>query len=226
MYNKKDILKSLNEYNYFIDEQVLGNLIKNWKVDPVYEDDDGVEYFDSLSIVKIKKGIKLKAQGFDNDQIIYHINKILEEKAQKEQENEEEQKEETVEKAEIVEQIPTNPQAAPTANQTNGMKAFTIDITSQTLQLLADAVANKITNSIKSEIKSQIQNSEVIKELFLSCNKEPDVELKKDNEALSRQVEELLDDNKQLAQRVELLEKKKNDQKKPSFFDYLKTYFK
>ena len=211
MYSKKDIVKSLNEFNYFIDEQVLGNLIKNWKVDPVYEDDDGVEYFDSLSIIKIKKGIRLKSQGFDTDQIVYHMSKILEEKEAEEEE-----------KAEIVEKIPTTSTTeAPTSNQPVDTKAFTIDITSQTLQLLADAVANKITSSIKGEIKSQIQNSEVIKELFLSVNKEPDVELKKDNEELSHKVEELLDDNKKLAQRVELLENGKL-----SFWDFLKRYIK
>jgi len=211
MYSKKDIVKSLNEFNYFIDEQVLGNLIKNWKVDPVYEDDDGVEYFDSLSIIKIKKGIRLKSQGFDTDQIVYHMSKILEEKEAEEEE-----------KAEIVEKIPTiSTTEAPTSNQPVDTKAFTIDITSQTLQLLADAVANKITSSIKGEIKSQIQNSEVIKELFLSVNKEPDVELKKDNEELSHKVEELLDDNKKLAQRVELLENGKL-----SFWDFLKRYIK
>lgn len=221
MYSIKDILKSLNEFNYFIDEKVLGNLIKNWKVDPVYEDDDGVEYFDSLSIIKIKKGIKLKSQGFDNEQIIYHMAKILEE-----QEAKEEQKEaEEIEKIQIVDKIPSVTQAAaPTANQAVDAKAFTIDITSQTLQLLADAVANKITNSIKSEIKSQIQNSDVIKELFLSVNKEPDAELKKDNEELSEQVEELLEDNKKLAQRIEKLE---NFEKgKMSFLNFLKRYIK
>lgn len=222
MYSKKDIVKSLNEFNYFVDEQVLGNLIKNWKVDPVYEDDDGVEYFDSFSIAKIKKGIRLKSQGFDTDQIIYHMSKMLEEK--------EEQKEKEVddeEKAQIVEKIPS---ATPVSNQAADSKAFTIDITSQTLQLLADAVANKITNSIKSEIKSQIQNSDVIKELFLSTHKEPDAELKKDNEELSHKVEELLDDNKKMAQRIEQLERGsifgKWKSGKLSFLEFLKRYIK
>ena len=84
MHSKKDILKSLNEYNYFIDEQVLSSFIKNWKIDPIYEDEDGVEFFDTLSIAKIKKGISLKSQGYDTDQIIYHINKLLEENPVKE----------------------------------------------------------------------------------------------------------------------------------------------
>lgn len=220
MYSVKDILKSLNEFNYFIDEKVLSNLIKNWKIDPVYEDDDGVEYFDSLSIIKIKRGIKLKSQGFDNEQIIYHMAKILEEQETKE----EPQETDEIEKVQIVDKIPAVAPVQQAAAQPADAKAFTIDITSQTLQLLADAVANKITNSIKSEIKSQIQNSDVIKELFLSVNKEPDAELKKDNEELSQQVEELLEDNRKMAQRIEKLE---NFEKgKMSFLNFLKRYIK
>src|SRR5574344_144374 len=79
MYNKQDIIKNLNEFNYFIDEITLSNFIKNWKIDAIYEDEDGVEFFDNIAIVKLKKGISLKAQGYTNDQIIYHINKILDE---------------------------------------------------------------------------------------------------------------------------------------------------
>src|SRR5574344_2102830 len=76
MYNKKDIVKTLNDLNYFIDEEVLNNFIKNWKIDPMYEDDDGIEFFDNTALVKLKKGIKLKSQGYDTEKIIYYINNI------------------------------------------------------------------------------------------------------------------------------------------------------
>ena len=177
MYSKKDILKHLVEYNYFIDENTLNNFIKNWKIEAIYEDEDGVEFFDNLSIVKIKKGISLKSQGYDNSQIIYHIGKILSEKMP--------EKENVVAKKEI-----------PAAVE-GEMKNLTIDVTSQTLQMLADAVAEKIT----SGIKEQIQSSEFVQQLL------EDSSLKKDNESLSRQVEELLEDNKKLAQRIEEIER-------------------
>ena len=41
MYSKKDIEKNLIEYNYFIDSVTLANFIKNWKIDAIYEDEDG-----------------------------------------------------------------------------------------------------------------------------------------------------------------------------------------
>lgn len=167
MYNKKDIEKILNEFNYFIDEVTLNNFIKNWKIDPIYEDEDGVEFFDNLSISKLKKGISLKSQGYTNDQIIYHISKLVPEKTE-------------VAKKEIA---------------STEMKNVTLDITQQTLQVIADAVAQKITEGIK--------NSDFITGLL------SDSSLKQDNENLSRKVEELTQDNKKLAQRVEELEKSK-----------------
>lgn len=193
MYNKKDIEKILNEFNYFIDESTLSNFIKNWKIDAIYEDEDGVEFFDNLSIVKLKKGISLKSQGYTNDQIIYHVKKILEETSETKKEKKD---------------LPTE------QNAEGELKNLTIDVTSRTLQMLADAVAAKITTEIKEELK----NSEFVKQLL------EDGALKKDNENLSKQVEELTQDNKKLAKRVEDLEKIK----KISFinFDYLRKFFK
>ena len=80
MYSKKDIEKNLIEYNYFIDSVTLANFIKNWKIDAIYEDEDVVEFYDNLAIAKLKKGISLKSQGYSNEQIIFHINKLLPEK--------------------------------------------------------------------------------------------------------------------------------------------------
>lgn len=185
MYNKKDIEKTLIEFNYFIDEVTLSNFIKNWKIDAIYEDEDGVEFFDNMAIAKLKKGISLKSQGFSNDQIIYHINKLLPEKL-------------GVKKEEKIEE---RPNIAPLSVQQSGeLKNVTIDVTHQTLQMLADTVAQKIT----SDIKEQIKNSDFAKQLL------EDSSLKRDNEELSQKVEELTQDNKKLAQRIAELEKGKN----------------
>lgn len=189
MHNKKDIVKTLNEFNYFIDEITLNNFIKNWKIDPIYEDEDGVEFYDNMAIVKLKKGISLKSQGFSNDQIIYHINKILPEKLANEERREQ------VSSGEAKE-LPMGVSFTP---QQGELKNVTVDITGQTLQLVADVVAEKIS----AGIKEQLQNPEFIQGVL------QDSALKKDNELLARQVEELLEDNKKLAQRVYELERKR-----------------
>lgn len=192
MYNKKDIVKSLNEFNYFIDEITLSNFIKNWKIDPIYEDEDGVEFFDNLAIAKLKKGISLKSQGYTNDQITFHIKKILEEKTDTKKEKKE---------------------VSTQSLSSSELQNLTIDVTGQTLQMLADAVAEKIT----SGIKEQIQNSDFVTQLL------EDGSLKKENEDLSKQVEELTEDNKKLAKRVEELEKSKR--RSPINFEYFRKFF-
>lgn len=192
MYNKKDIVKILNEFNYFIDEITLSNFIKNWKIDAIYEDEDGVEFYDNLAIAKLKKGISLKSQGYANDQIAFHVKKLLEEKAPAEEK-----------KVEVV---------AKTSSASE-LQNLTIDVTGQTLQMLADAVAEKIT----AGIKDQIQNSEFVKQLL------EDGTLKQDNEDLTKKVEELTEDNKKLAKRVEELERSKK--RSPINFEFFKKYF-
>lgn len=189
MYNQKDIIKNLNEFNYFIDEITLNNFISNWKIEAIYEDEDGVEFYDNLAISKLKKGISLKSQGFSNEQIIYHINKLLPERlAQR------------VEQRDLpVEKIYGRGE----------MQGLTIDVTSETLKMLADSVAEKITEGIK--------NSEFVQQLF------DDGVLRKDNEVLSQKVAELSDDNKQLAKRVEELEKAKK--RSPINFEFFRKFF-
>lgn len=189
MYNKKDIVKILNEFNYFIDESTLSSFIKNWKIDAIYEDEDGVEFFDNMSIAKLKKGISLKSQGYANDQITYHIKKLMEEKTS------------TEEKKEVLK-----------GASATELQNVTVDVTGQTLQMLADAVAEKIT----AGIKAQIQNSEFVTQLL------EDGALKKDKEELSKKVEELTEDNKKLAKRVEELEKSKR--LSPINFEFFKKF--
>lgn len=191
MYSKKDIVKTLNEFNYFIDEITLSSFIKNWKIDAIYEDEDGVEFFDNLAIAKLKKGISLKSQGYANEQITFHVKKLLEE--QPSTEGKKEVMAKSVSSAEL--------------------QNLTIDVTGQTLQMLADAVAEKIT----SGIKEQIQNSEFVTQLL------EDGALKKDKENLTKQVEELTEDNKKLAKRVEELERSRKIS--PINFEFFKKFF-
>lgn len=196
MYSKKDLVKNLNEFNYFIDEITLSNFIKNWKIDPIYEDEDGVEFFDNMAIAKLKKGISLKSQGYTNDQIVYHINKLLPEKLEAKKEKKKE--------------LPSETASTAAAGE---LKNVTVDVTHQTLQMLADAVAEKIIFGIKD----QIQNPEFVAQLL------EDGSLKKDNEELSKKVEELTEDNKKLAQRVNELEKSRRNSL--INFEYFRKFF-
>ena len=60
MYNKQQIIDTLNNEDIFIDNFILDAFIKNWKIEPIYEDAQGVEFFDDMAIEKIRNGILQK----------------------------------------------------------------------------------------------------------------------------------------------------------------------
>jgi len=172
MLDKNTILKDLYSENYYIDKNSLDDFIKEWKIDPVFEDENKIDFYDDLSVLRIKKGINLKAQGYNNEQIIQKISKI----EQKALEVPEVQEENTIT------YTPKTPE----------LRNITLDVTSQTLHMLAEAVAKKISEDIK--------NSDMTKSLIEAGG------YKRDNEILAKQVQELLEHNKELTTRIEQLE--------------------
>lgn len=188
MFNRETILKNLNNENYYIDRHSLDLFLQDWKIDSIYEDEDGLEFYDDLSLEKVKKGISLKAQGFSDEQIITKLQKI-EPKIEKREEPVQpilvkdylSAPEEEVEEEHIVTDL------TPQAN-----KSFTLDVTSQTLQMLAEAVAKKISDDIT--------NSDLATRLIEAGG------YKRDNEILAKQVQELLNHNRELTERIEQLE--------------------
>ena len=76
MFNRETILKSLNTENYYIDKHSLDLFLNDWKIDSIYEDESGLEFYDDLSLEKIKKGISLKAQGYSDEQIVVKLQRM------------------------------------------------------------------------------------------------------------------------------------------------------
>lgn len=200
MFNRESILKDLNAENYYIDKHSLDLFLNDWKIDSIYEDESGLEFYDDLSLDKIKRGISLKAQGFTDEQIISKLAK-MEAKVQK--------KEEPVEPILIKDYLDTPQETQPellaqdveVENEEEHIvtdltpqrdKSFTLDVSSQTLQMLAEAVAKKISDDIT--------NSDMATRLIEAGG------YKRDNEILAKQVQELLEHNKELSARIEQLE--------------------
>lgn len=195
MFNRESILKSLNAENYYIDQHSLDLFLEDWKIESIYEDENGLEFYDDLALEKIKKGISLKAQGYSDEQIITKLSR-MEAKIEKTEEksiqpimvsdllnensNNEDESTELVTKEDLP--VETTPSG----------KSFTLDVSSQTLQMLAEAVAKKISDDIK--------NSNFTSQLIEAGG------YKRDNEILAKQVKELLEHNKELSQRIEQLE--------------------
>ncbi len=191
MFNRETILKNLNAENYFIDKHSLSLFLNDWKIDSIYEDEDGLEFYDDLSLEKIKRGISLKAQGYTDEQIIAKLSK-MEAKVEKKDD-------EPVQPIVVSDYLqPQNePQNSSEEHTVTDLtpkieKSFTLDVTSQTLQMLAEAVAKKISDDIT--------NSDMATRLIEAGG------YKKDNEILAKQVQELLQHNKELSERIEHLE--------------------
>lgn len=195
MYNRDSILKTLNAENYYIDKHSLDLFLNDWKIESIYEDENGLEIYDDLAIEKIRKGISLKVQGYSDEQIITKLTKIeaksgSEKKASavaepvaalEPSQNNDEQ-----------ESLPTELVETENSTEILPQKSFTLDVTSQTLQMLAEAVAKKISDDIT--------NSDMATRLIEAGG------YKRDNEILAKQVQELLEHNKELSQRLEILE--------------------
>lgn len=194
MFNRETILKNLNTENYYIDNHSLDLFLEDWKIESIYEDEDGLEFYDDLALEKIKKGISLKAQGYSDEQIIAKLSR-MEAKIEK---NEKPAKpvqplivsdlleENTAASTDVAVKEETQPEIIPQG------KSFTLDVSSQTLQMLAEAVAKKISDDIT--------NSDMATRLIEAGG------YKRDNEILAKQVHELLEHNKELSKRIEQLE--------------------
>ena len=194
MFNRETILKNLNTENYYIDNHSLDLFLEDWKIESIYEDEDGLEFYDDLALEKIKKGISLKAQGYSDEQIIAKLSRM----EAKIEENEEPAKpvqplivsdlleENTAASTDVAVKEETQTEIIPQG------KSFTLDVSSQTLQMLAEAVAKKISDDIT--------NSDMATRLIEAGG------YKRDNEILAKQVHELLEHNKELSKRIEQLE--------------------
>ena len=44
MFNRESILKTLNSENYYIDNHSLDLFFQDWKIESIYEDEDGLEF--------------------------------------------------------------------------------------------------------------------------------------------------------------------------------------
>lgn len=176
MYTKEQLVEKIKN-NKFAAMDKVASYLKLWRIDSIYEDEKSIEYYDDLAVYKLNHGIKLKELGKNNEEIssivnngtITPINSPM------------------VKKAQI--QTKSN-------HPFIDLNKVTVDITTQTLALLAESVAQKIT----SEIADKFKESKVFEPIMDSAK------IKRDNEILAKHVEKLLEENKKLITRNILLQ--------------------
>lgn len=216
MFSKEKIIEILNSEDLFIDNFILEAFIKNWKIEPIYEDAQGVEFFDEMAVEKIRNGIKQKQPKceiniMDKDEIkpvdmaVEMSEQAVAEEIPPQEEApviEEPAEQEPVEDPEVhlCEESPELPVAI--LNEVNKeveneLKNVTLDISNQTLAVLAESIARKITYDVADFIKK----TDFIEDAVQLG------EYKKDNQLMLEKIDELISDNKVLIKRIEELEK-------------------
>lgn len=195
MLNKDEIIKILNDENNFVDNFILDAFIKNWKIEAIYEDENGVEFYDEAAFEKIKSALGNKPQ----EKEIYTVETVSKEELKEDiEEVVQEIAQEVVQ--EVVHEVigSTKPQVAEVIpKQETELKNVTLDITNQTLNVLAHTIAEKITGDISGYLK----NNEWLEEALNAGS------FKRDNEILSAKLNEVLQDNKIFIKRIQELEK-------------------
>lgn len=217
MYSKQQIIDTLNSEDLFIDNFLLEAFIKNWKIEPIYEDAQGVEFFDDMALEKIRNGIKQKEPKceiniIDKDEItpVDMSVEISETPVEAETFNDEEPQENEQTEQEIIEEEPATINIDESAKELpvaileevnkeveNELKQVTLDISNQTLAVLAESIARKIT----CDVAEYLKNTDFIEDAVQLG------EYKKDNQILLEKINELMSDNKILVKRIQELEK-------------------
>jgi len=176
MFTKEQLFEKLNNASISGMDEISG-FLKLWRIDPIYEDDSNKEYYDEMAVYKLKHALKLREQGKNDEEISSIVNNGI-----------------------------INPINAPAVRNTSVQKQYhqghelnkvTLDVTSQTLSLLAESIAQKIT----CEISEKIKNDDIFQPVIESAKAQ------RDNEILAKQVEKLLEENKKLIARNNLLQK-------------------
>ena len=177
MFTRDQLLEKIN--NPGLGSGDIAGVLKSWRIDPIYEDDENNEYYDEMAISKLRHAIKLKDQGKGDDEISSIVNNGI------------------INPISAPAIRNTQVMSEPPRNNGNGLNNITLDVTSQTLSMLAESIAQKITG----EITDKLKNSDIFQPVMDSAK------IKRDNEILSQQVDQLLEENKKLLQRNSLLQK-------------------
>ena len=192
MYSKADIIKKLSNEGQFIDNFILDAFIKNWHIDPIYEDDNGVEFFDDASYSNIKS-LVTQRDKLDKNQNTCKNNNISE-KAQTIEHNEEKTQQ-------IVETLPEKIDKNQTANKDNALKLNKYEIEIKSIDTLTKNIACKITK----EFEKFLKDSDFIDNLLQSS------ECKNDNKYLAQKIRKLVKENVALKEKVKQLEASKTE---------------
>ena len=198
MYSKADIIKKLSSEGQFIDNFILDAFIKNWHIDPIYEDENGIEFFDDASYANIKS-LMTQRDKLNKNQSVCKNNNILEEKEKEKQKEERKEEEEEEEEKKVVQTSLEKIDNNQVKNKENALKLNKYEIEIKSIDNLTNNIACKITK----EFEKFLKESDFIDSLLQSS------ECKNDNKYLAQKIRKLVKENITLKEKIKELETSK-----------------
>ena len=201
MYSKADIIKKLSSEGQFIDNFILDAFIKNWHIDPIYEDENGIEFFDDASYTNIKS-LMTQRDKLNKNQSVCKNNNILEKEEkekEKEKQKEERKEEEEEEEKKVVQTSLEKIDNNQVKNKENALKLNKYEIEIKSIDNLTNNIACKITK----EFEKFLKESDFIDSLLQSS------ECKNDNKYLAQKIRKLVKENITLKEKIKELETSK-----------------
>lgn len=201
MYSKADIIKKLSSEGQFIDNFILDAFIKNWHIDPIYEDENGIEFFDDASYANIKS-LMTQRDKLNKNQSVCKNNNILEKEEkekEKEKQKEERKEEEEEEEKKVVQTSLEKIDNNQVKNKENALKLNKYEIEIKSIDNLTNNIACKITK----EFEKFLKESDFIDSLLQSS------ECKNDNKYLAQKIRKLVKENITLKEKIKELETSK-----------------
>ncbi len=191
----EQVKENLEADNYYLDMEILCNYLINWNIDPVYEDEDEIVYFDRFAVSKLSEGIDLKNQGNDDNYIREYLNRDLQDISP--------------------EITPIEPPDTYVQDNNIVTNHLAVDVTTNTLDLLAQSLSKKISKNVADQlIQADVFESAV------GAGK-----LQRDNELLAAQIDKLISENKKLIKKVKELERECSSYKQVMGSFYVKKQF-
>ncbi len=198
MYSKADIIKKLSSEGQFIDNFILDAFIKNWHIDPIYEDENGIEFFDDASYANIKS-LMTQRDKLNKNQSVCKNNNILEKEEKEKEKQKEERKEEEEEEKKVVQTSLEKIDNNQVKNKENALKLNKYEIEIKSIDNLTNNIACKITK----EFEKFLKESDFIDSLLQSS------ECKNDNKYLAQKIRKLVKENITLKEKIKELETSK-----------------
>lgn len=215
MFSKKEIIKIISESGHFVDDFILNAFIKNWKIESIYQDEEGIEYYDKECVDKILEIISKKISSSpeviredEKNNLREEENKLrLCKKGDNQMEDTSQRDNDNIENAIDIEAIdikePEDGSKLANRNRVacNTKASDSISISSEFVRERFDSLAKKVARTITSEVSEFLKTSD-----FLEKTLETGA-FKRDNELLAKKIRKIIEDNKTLIERVRLLER-------------------